>query len=163
MLTIKDLVVEAEDKIILSEFNLDIETSEIHVLMGPNGIGKSTICKAIMHHPDYKITKGKIIYNNEDLENMTTTEIARKGIFLLSQNPVEVEGITNAEMLRNVIGEKTNQKVDINYTDFDDKEQDKTSNISPKIKLAEPPAVLPKAGTITLISFTILADRKSVV
>lgn len=113
MLTIKDLVVEAEDKIILSEFNLDIETSEIHVLMGPNGIGKSTICKAIMHHPDYKITKGKIIYNNEDLENMTTTEIARKGIFLLSQNPVEVEGITNAEMLRNVIGEKTNQKVDI--------------------------------------------------
>lgn len=113
MLTIKDLVVEAEDKTILSDFNLDIKTSEIHVLMGPNGIGKSTICKAIMHHPDYKITKGKIIYNNEDLVNMSTTEIARKGIFLLSQNPVEVEGITNAEMLRNVIGEKTNQKVDI--------------------------------------------------
>ncbi len=52
----------------------------------------------------------------------------------------------------------TNQKIDINYTDFDDKEQDKTSNISPKIKLAEPPAVLPKAGTITLISFTVLAS-----
>lgn len=113
MLTIKDLVVEAEDKTILSDFNLDINNGDIHVLMGPNGIGKSTICKAIMHHPDYKITKGKIIYNNEDLVNMSTTEIARKGIFLLSQNPVEVEGITNAEMLRNVIGEKTNQKVDI--------------------------------------------------
>ncbi len=52
----------------------------------------------------------------------------------------------------------TNQKVDIKYTDFDEKEQDKTSNISPKIKLTEPPAVLPKAGTITLISFTILAS-----
>lgn len=51
----------------------------------------------------------------------------------------------------------TNQKVDIKYTDFDEKEQDKTSDISPKIKLTEPPAVLPKAGTITLISFTILA------
>ena len=45
----------------------------------------------------------------------------------------------------------TNQKIDITYTDFDGKEQSKTSNISPKLKLTEPPAVLPKAGVTTLL------------
>lgn len=51
----------------------------------------------------------------------------------------------------------TNQKVDIDYTDFDDVKQTKTSDISPKIKLTEPPVVLPKAGTVTLIGFSVLA------
>lgn len=52
----------------------------------------------------------------------------------------------------------TNQKVDITYTDFDGNEQSKTSDVSPKIKLTEPPAVLPKAGITTLlITFAILA------
>ncbi len=51
----------------------------------------------------------------------------------------------------------TNQKVDISYTDLDDAKQTKTSDISPKIKLTEPPAILPKAGTWTLIGFSVLA------
>lgn len=50
----------------------------------------------------------------------------------------------------------TNQKVDLNYTSFDDSKQTKTSDISPKIKLTEPPVVLPKAGTITFISLSIV-------
>lgn len=51
----------------------------------------------------------------------------------------------------------TNQKVDINYTDFNDVKQTKTSDISPKIKLTEPPVELLKAGSITLISLGVLA------
>lgn len=51
----------------------------------------------------------------------------------------------------------TNQKVDIDYTDSDDKKQTKTSDISPKLLLEEPPVALPKAGTITFIGFSILA------
>lgn len=45
----------------------------------------------------------------------------------------------------------TNQKVDITYKDYDNKEQTKTSDISPKLKLTEPPATLPKAGITTFI------------
>ncbi len=52
----------------------------------------------------------------------------------------------------------TNQKVDVDYTDFNDVKQTKTSDISPKIKLTEPPVVLPKAGTTTLIGFSVLAS-----
>lgn len=50
----------------------------------------------------------------------------------------------------------TNKKVDINYIDFDDVKQEKTSDISPKLKLTEPPVILPKAGTITLIGLSVL-------
>ncbi|MDE5539726.1 MAG: Fe-S cluster assembly ATPase SufC, partial [Bacilli bacterium] len=95
------------------KFNMEIEDGAIHVLMGQNGTGKSTICKVLMRHPDYQITKGKIEYNGEALTNSDPTHVSRLGFFLLSQNPIEIQGITNAEMLRNVIGEKTREKVDI--------------------------------------------------
>ncbi len=52
---------------------------------------------------------------------------------------------------------RTNEKVDVKYTDFDGNQQSKTSTISPTLKLSEPPSVLPQTGTITLIGFGILA------
>ena len=113
MLEIKNLYVTANNKEIIKNLNLQIKPGEIHVLMGPNGTGKSTICKTIMHDPDYLITKGEIIYENKVLNNLNATEISRLGIFLLSQNPVEIEGITNAELLRTALSEKTGEKVDI--------------------------------------------------
>lgn len=113
MLQIKDLTVKASDKEILKDFNLNIEDGEIRVLMGPNGTGKSTICKVLMKHPDYEIIQGEIKYNNQILNDLNTTDIGRLGFFLLGQNPTEIEGITNAELLRSVIGEITGKKVDI--------------------------------------------------
>lgn len=113
MLEIKNLAVTAQNKEILNNFNLNIESGEIRVLMGPNGTGKSTICKVLMHHPDYEITNGTIKYNNKLLNELTPTDIGRLGFFLLGQNPTEIEGITNAELLRSVIGETTGKKVDI--------------------------------------------------
>ncbi len=119
MLKINDLTVEVEDKIIINNLNLNIKEGEIHVLMGPNGTGKSTICKVLLHHPDYKITNGSIIFDNEDITNLDTASISKKGIFLLNQNPIEVEGVTNAELLRIALSEKTNTH--INIFDFNKK------------------------------------------
>ena len=51
----------------------------------------------------------------------------------------------------------TNEKVDITYADYNGETQNKISDVTPKLKLSEPPAELPKAGTITLIGFTVLA------
>lgn len=113
MLKISNLTVKAEDKEILKDFNLTINDGEIHVLMGPNGTGKSTICKVLLHHPDYLVDSGSITYHDKDLTTLSTTDIAREGIFLLSQSPIEIEGVTNAEMLRNALGEKKNEKIDI--------------------------------------------------
>ena len=64
MLKIEKLNVFAEDKEILKNFNLTINDGEIHAIMGPNGVGKSTICKCLLKDPNYNILSGEIIYNN---------------------------------------------------------------------------------------------------
>ena len=113
MLEIKDLTVKVGDKTILKDFNLTINNKEIHALMGINGVGKSTICKVILGDKNYEVTKGSIIYKGKDLLKLSTTDIARLGIYLVNQNPIEIEGVSNSEMLRTALGEKTNSHVDI--------------------------------------------------
>ena len=109
MLEITNLDVKSYDKEILKNFSLKVRNGEIHVLMGPNGVGKSTICKAVMGHPDYQITNGEIKFLDNRLNELDTTKRAQLGLFLLNQNPVEIDGITNAELLRTIIGEKRKQ------------------------------------------------------
>ena len=113
MLSIKNLTVKVNDKTILHDFNLDINDGEIVTLMGPNGVGKSTICKVIMGDPTYEIISGSIFYNDTDLLSLSTDERSRRGIFLLAQNPIELEGITNAEVLRSALECKTGEHVNI--------------------------------------------------
>lgn len=113
MLKIDNLSINIEDKEILHDFNLNINSGEIHTLIGPNGIGKSSICKTILGDLNYKITKGTIKFNNQDLTKLSTTDRARAGIFLLNQNPIAIEGVTNAEMLRSVLSEKENKQINI--------------------------------------------------
>ncbi len=100
MLKLENVCIEVDNKKIIDDVSITIPRDEVHVIMGPNGVGKSTLLKAIMGDPAYTVTKGKIIYNNENIKGLMPNEIAKKGIFLLSQNPVEIPGVTNAEMLR---------------------------------------------------------------
>lgn len=109
MLSIKNLTVKIDDKEILSDFSLDINDGEIVALMGPNGIGKSTICKVIMGDNNYEIVSGSIIYNGENINNLNVNERSKRGIYLVSQNPIEIEGVTNADMLRAALEERTGE------------------------------------------------------
>lgn len=113
MLSIKNLTVSVENKTILKNFNLEINANEIHTLMGVNGSGKSTICKVLMGDPQYKVDEGSIFYKDVDLLKMDTTERAENGIFLVNQNPIEIEGVKNSEMLRMALEAKTGKNVDI--------------------------------------------------
>lgn len=113
MLNINNLTVRVDNKEILHNFNLEINDNKIHAIMGPNGIGKSTICRVIMGDPNYKVINGTITYNGENLLKMDITERARKGIFLLNQNPIEIPGVTNAEMLRMALSQRTGAVVPI--------------------------------------------------
>ncbi len=119
MLKINNLTVKVLDKYILKNFNLEINEGEIHVLMGQNGAGKSTISKVIMRDDTYEVISGSIKYNDENLIDMSTTDIARKGIFLITQNPPEISGVTNAEMLRTSLTDMG--KNDMNILEFNRK------------------------------------------
>ncbi len=113
MLEINNLSVNTLDKEILHDINLSIGDGEIHVLMGPNGIGKSTICKTILGDSNYQITSGTIKYNNETLNDMSVTNRAKLGIFLLNQNPITIEGVTNAELIRSVLSQNSKEQINI--------------------------------------------------
>src|SRR3989344_4039765 len=99
-LKVEDLYVEVEGKEIIKGVTLEIKKGEVIALMGPNGSGKSTLSFALMGHPKYKITKGTIMLNGEDVTNASPDERGRKGLFLSFQYPAEISGITFANFLR---------------------------------------------------------------
>ena len=113
MLKVENLCVKADNKEILHDFSLMINEGETHALMGPNGVGKSTICRSILKDPNYEITSGDITYKDTSLKDLTTTEISRLGIMMISQSPIAIEGVTNAEMLRMALSEKTGEHIDV--------------------------------------------------
>ena len=111
LLEINDLHVNVEDKEILHGVNLSVGTDEVHVLMGPNGTGKSTLGYAITGHPRYTVTSGKILFDGEDITEMPVNERAKKGIFLSFQNPLEVPGVTLSAFIRNALEQKTGKRI----------------------------------------------------
>ena len=113
MLKINDVTVKVSDKIILEHFNLEMKSGEIHALMGPNGAGKSTISKVLMRDLSYEVTEGQITFDGKNLLDMTTTDMARQGMFMVSQNPVEIAGITNAEMIRTALTDANKNNLNI--------------------------------------------------
>ncbi|MEK6844977.1 MAG: Fe-S cluster assembly ATPase SufC [Nanoarchaeota archaeon] len=100
-------------KEILRGINLKFEKGKIYALMGPNGSGKSTLAKIIMGDPKYKITKGKILFNGENLTNLNPNQRAKKGIFLSFQNPSEIEGVTISNFLRIALNNQKNKKISV--------------------------------------------------
>lgn len=113
LLEIKDLYVKAEEKEILKGINLKINKGEIHVIMGPNGSGKTTIANAILNNPMYVKEKGSIIFEEEDITNLKTDEIARKGIFMSFQLPEEIPGISVTNFLKYAKNKVTGKPVKI--------------------------------------------------
>ena len=107
LLDIKNLHVNVEDKEILKGIDLTINKGEIHVIMGPNGSGKTTTANAILSNPLYNKVEGNIKFESEDITNLKTDEIARKGVFMSFQLPEEIPGISVTNFLKSAKGKIT--------------------------------------------------------
>lgn len=106
MLSIKNLSVAIKGKEILKGINLEVNTGEVHAIMGPNGTGKSTLAYVIGGREGYEVTSGEIIYKGRNLLDLSTEERACEGIFLGFQYPVEIPGVSITNFLRTAINEQ---------------------------------------------------------
>lgn len=113
LLQIKDLHVNTGNKQILKGINLEIKKGEIHVIMGPNGSGKTTTANAIFNHPAYTKQAGNILFEKEDITNLKTDEIARKGIFMSFQLPEEILGVSVTNFLKYAKNKMTGKPVKV--------------------------------------------------
>ncbi len=103
MLKIENLHVNVENKAIIKGLNLEVNAGEVHAIMGPNGSGKSTLSAVIAGNEDYDVVKGKILYNDENIEDLSAEERAHKGIFMSFQYPIEIPGITVTNFIKTAI------------------------------------------------------------
>lgn len=104
LLELQDLSVSVEDKVILDGINLTIRPGELHVLMGPNGTGKSTLVSAVMGDPRYEVRRGRILLEGRDITEEKADARARAGAFLSFQAPEEIPGVTLENFLRTARG-----------------------------------------------------------
>jgi Fe-S cluster assembly ATP-binding protein len=110
MLKISNLHAGVDNKKILKGIDLEVNPGEIHAIMGPNGSGKSTLASLIAGKEDFEVTRGKIIFEGEDLDEVSPEERAHKGIFLSFQYPVEIPGVSVTNFIKTAINETRKAK-----------------------------------------------------
>src|SRR5207253_5543985 len=104
LLKLENLHVALEDGTeIVKGVDLEVDTNEVHEVMGPNGSGKSTLAYALMGHPAYVITEGRLFFDGDDVTELGADERAQRGLFLAFQYPHAVPGVTVTSFLRSAI------------------------------------------------------------
>ena len=120
MLEIRNLHVAVEGKEILCGIDLKVQAGEVHSIMGPNGSGKSTLAQVLAGREEYVVTDGEVLYNGEDLLEMSPEDRARQGIFMAFQYPVSIPGVSNTYFLKaalNAIRKERGQE-EVDAADF---------------------------------------------
>lgn len=101
MITLKNLTIKVNDKVILKNINYSFKKNNFYAIMGPNGSGKSTLAYAIAGHPNYILDKNsKIFFEDKDITDLEPDKKAQLGIFLSFQNPLSLTGVSLFQLLR---------------------------------------------------------------
>ncbi len=117
-LNINNLSASIEGKTILDSLSLDLPAGEVHAVMGPNGSGKSTLSKVLAGHPDYVVTGGSAKLEGIELLGLSPDEIARMGLFLAFQYPIEVPGISIANFIRAALQARLPEGENVKAVDY---------------------------------------------
>lgn len=108
-LEVTDLHVNVEENEIVKAVNLEMERGEVHVLLGPNASGKSTLAHALMGIPGYDTMKGRILFDGRDITNLPMEERSRLGMALAFQHPPAIKGVKLSKLLERI----SKQKIDV--------------------------------------------------
>lgn len=119
LLKLQNVSVARDDHPVVTDISLLIDAGEVHVLVGKNGAGKSSLFSALMGRPGFVVTNGSIVLGDEDITTSPVHECARKGLFLGLQQPPEISGITIAEFLRTALDARSGEPISSKV--FDDR------------------------------------------
>jgi len=100
MLVVENLQLKLNGNSIINGLDLHVGKAEIHGILGENGTGKTTIANLIMGTNSYRPTGGRIIFEGEDIADLSVSQRAKRGITLAWQEPARVEGLTVRDYLR---------------------------------------------------------------
>ena len=104
MIELKDICFARDNKQILNNVNLKLDSNKFIAITGPNGSGKSTLAKVIMgiEKPD----SGKIYFDGKDITKLNVSDRAKLGIGFAFQQPVKFKGITVKDLINLAAGNK---------------------------------------------------------
>lgn len=103
ILEISKLNVSLNEKDILNNFNLNISPGEVHVIMGPNGVGKSTLARFLAGDYENYVFSGNVLLDGLNLFNLSKNEISLNGLFLSFQNPIDIPGVSNLDFFKSFL------------------------------------------------------------
>lgn len=106
------MAVEVAGARVLKGVSLGIDAGEVHVLMGPNASGKTTLAMAIMGNPKYKVVSGRITFEGRDITNLRPHERARLGIHMVFQSPPSIKGLRVDYMLSALASKFGSKEID---------------------------------------------------
>ena len=120
MIKIENLYVSVEEKEILKGINLEVKPGELHVIMGRNGTGKSTLANVLVGKDKYNVTDGTVSFNGENLLDMSPEDRACAGLFLSFQYPVAIPGVNNMYFLKAAVNavRRSRGEEEIDAVDF---------------------------------------------
>jgi Fe-S cluster assembly ATP-binding protein len=105
LLEIKDLCVQVDGQELLHGIDLTVPEGQVHALLGPNGSGKTSLLMAVMGYPQYTVTRGRIVFDGQDITTLDLTERARLGIGAAHQRPPTIDGVRLRQIVNYIVGD----------------------------------------------------------
>ena len=116
MLKIKNISATSDSQPLLKNISLEVNTGEIHAIMGPKNSGKSALVHAITGHPSVSLTEGTVHFKRKKLNDLEADQRTNLGIYISFQYPPEFESLTNWDLTTEIFPKEKPEDLALKYS-----------------------------------------------